>query len=304
MLITAPSPRSAMCSSAACPTKYAPFRFASSVSSNCSSVTSPTGTIGKIPAAFTSTSTRPNSEIARLTRLRQSSTRSWWLCTKSARPPFASMPSATSRPRPASRPASTTLAPSRANASAMPRPMPEVPPVTTATFPSRRFILWSRDAMRCTSDRLPGGDRECAVVPRRRRDPEDLTRLRRRRDLAVQLTGDPNSARDRLAVAGELPAAAVVDVVLQADADVAAEEDRRRRHRQLELPDAADGEDRARGQLADEREQILQGRVAGRLIAHHELVEVGRLEQPLGDQVLRHPELTGLVDLELRLDVV
>ena len=55
-----------------------------------------------------------------------------------ARPPAASISATTSLPRVSLRPATTTWAPSAANATAIARPMLLVAPVTSAVLPARR----------------------------------------------------------------------------------------------------------------------------------------------------------------------
>src|ERR1700710_987721 len=97
-----------------------------------------------MPALLTRMSMRPpSSSLAWAARFCEASgepSRSIW--TKSACPPCARISSTTSAPRCASRPLTTTCAPSRAKATAIARPMLLVAPVTSAVF-SCNLIDWT-----------------------------------------------------------------------------------------------------------------------------------------------------------------
>src|SRR3712207_6619678 len=82
------------------------------------------------------------------------------------------------------------------------------------------------------------------------RQPDHLTGLGRRGRLVPELAQDPHRARHKLLVRREL-ALRVVVVVLEADADVPAQQDRLGRRGQLRAADGADAEDRLRWQHAD-----------------------------------------------------
>src|SRR6478752_6949512 len=89
------------------------------------------------PALLTRMSTLPASSARRVTAPASPTS----AATKRARPRSAEIASTTVVPRPASRPWTTTSAPSRARRSAIARPIPEVAPVTSALWPSRVLRL-------------------------------------------------------------------------------------------------------------------------------------------------------------------
>jgi hypothetical protein len=78
---------------------------------------------------------RPKARTAASTSPRASLTRPRSAACQEAFPPSAPISATTPRPAAASRPLTTTAAPSRAHARAIARPMPRVAPVTTATRP-------------------------------------------------------------------------------------------------------------------------------------------------------------------------
>ena len=92
---------------------------------------------------MTRMSTSPASSARRVTAAASPTS----AATKRARPPSAEIASTTFLPRSASRPWTTTSAPSRARRSAIARPIPEVAPVTSAVWPTRllRLLLLTDD---------------------------------------------------------------------------------------------------------------------------------------------------------------
>src|SRR3954447_20602545 len=117
-------------------------------------------------------------------------------------------------------------------------------------------------------------------------------------DADVHRLEDRHGALDELPVRGERPAREV-QVVLEADARVAADERGERDVRQLHAADREGGEDRVLRQPADERQQrrrVVRGPVRD---AHAELDQRRVVDQSLTDQVGDHHEVAGVEDLEL-----
>src|SRR5882672_9989638 len=96
----------------------------------------------KTPALLTSTSNLPNASTAERTAFCASAARLTSHTTAMALPPDASMSSTTAWSFSKRRPATATLAPSRAKARAVPRPMPVPPPVIKTTLPASRVTKW------------------------------------------------------------------------------------------------------------------------------------------------------------------
>ncbi len=111
-------------------------RFTASIASQSSGFVPTTGPNDAVPAAVTSTSRRPKSATVCSTSATTAASCVTSVGTASARPPAALIAAATSAICWRVRAASTTAAPSRANASAIARPMPRPAPVTIATWPS------------------------------------------------------------------------------------------------------------------------------------------------------------------------
>src|SRR5262249_36798494 len=131
--------------------------------------------------------------------------------------------------------------------------------------------------------------------------PELLTHFVRSEDAHVHPAEDRDSALDELRVRRE-DAAREVEVVLEADAHVAADDRGEGGIRKLHPPDRERREDAACRQLPDEREErpgIVRGAVGD---AHAELDQNRVLDQALGDHLLDEHELPGVEDLELRSD--
>src|SRR6476620_7562663 len=105
---------------------------------NCSGVSLVAGTAVPMPALLTRMSTRPNSSIARATRLVQESGSATSVATVSARLPACSTSRAVSASRSTRRAPSARSAPASARPWANATPRPLEAPVTTATRPSRR----------------------------------------------------------------------------------------------------------------------------------------------------------------------
>jgi hypothetical protein len=107
-------------------------------------VISCTGLIGcSAPALLKAMSRRPNRSTADCGAASTSSPRVTSHITANDRPPACSITRAVSTLPSMATSATTTLAPSRANARALARPMPLVAPVTNATFPSKRRVMAS-----------------------------------------------------------------------------------------------------------------------------------------------------------------
>src|SRR5437867_12771863 len=126
-----------------------PRRSMLMIRSHSSSSTSAVGTnfFGSTPALLKATSSRPKASPALSKAALTSSPRVTSHVTASARPPCSSIMRAVSWLPCSDTSVTTTLAPSRANASAAARPMPLAAPVTNATFPVK-------SALPCVSIRL------------------------------------------------------------------------------------------------------------------------------------------------------
>src|SRR6266404_1352398 len=126
-----------------------PRRSMLMIRSHSSSSTSAVGTnfFGSTPALLKATSSRPKASTVLCRAALTSSPRVTSHLTASARPPCSSIMRAVSWLPCSDTSATTTLAPSRANASAAARPMPLAAPVTNATFPVK-------SALPCVSIRL------------------------------------------------------------------------------------------------------------------------------------------------------
>ena len=109
---------------------------------------------------------------------------------------------------------------------------------------------------------------------------------------------DRPRALDELRVGG-LDALAQVEVVLQPDADVPAEQHRLRDPRHLHPAERERRPDRVVGQLVDHRRE--QRRVGGCAVrdVHAELEHRRRVDQPLLDQLAAEPQVAGVEDLHL-----
>ena len=98
---------------------------------------------------------------------------------------------------------------------------------------------------------------------------------------------------------GRLDAALEPDVVLEPDANVAADERSERDVRQLHPADGEGREHAVGRELVHEREQ--RPRVVGRAVgdAHAQLEQRGLVDEPLGQQLLREHEVARVEDLDL-----
>src|SRR5215207_73571 len=136
-LTMVPPPASRMWGKTALLRRKGARRFTSSVRSQPSSSSFSTGPGASVPAAFTSTSTRPkaSSVLSTAPRIWLSSAKS--IVRASARRPAASTSWATSSRSFLLRASSTTSAPAFARAIAVARPRPLLAPVTMADPPSR-----------------------------------------------------------------------------------------------------------------------------------------------------------------------
>src|SRR5438034_4579268 len=119
-----------------------PRRSMLMIRSHSSSSTSAVGTIffGSTPALLKATSSRPKASTALSRADLTSSPRVTSHLTASGRPPCSSIMRAVSWLPCSDTSATTTLAPSRAYASAAARPMPLAAPVTNATFPVKSAL--------------------------------------------------------------------------------------------------------------------------------------------------------------------
>src|SRR5947208_4192312 len=126
-----------------------PRRSMLMIRSHATPSTSAVGTnfFGSTPALLKATSSRPKASTVLSRAALTSSPRVTSHVTASARPPCSSIMRAVSWLPCSDTSATTTLAPSRANASAAARPMPLAAPVTNATFPVK-------SALPCVSIRL------------------------------------------------------------------------------------------------------------------------------------------------------
>src|SRR6202163_2836952 len=111
--------------------RITPSTFVSNVAAYVSAVWSVIGpTWPSVPALFTATSRRPNRATVLSTRARTSSSLRTSALMNSASEPRERSSLASALPASSRRPATTTLAPFLANATAAARPMPVSPPVT------------------------------------------------------------------------------------------------------------------------------------------------------------------------------
>ena len=147
MLTIAPSMRSRrMILAASCMRKNGARVLTANMRSNSSGEVSKSVPRSVMPAALTSTSTRPKARSAAAITARVSSMTARSARTNSARQPCRARSAATARPRSALRPQMTRpRTPRSANRRATASPSPCVPPVTTATLPSScvLFRSWS-----------------------------------------------------------------------------------------------------------------------------------------------------------------
>src|SRR3990170_2558472 len=111
-------------------------RFSASIASQSAGLAPATGPNDAVPAAVTSTSRRPSSATASPASASTAASCVPSVGIASARPPRARMCAATPARCWRERAASTTAAPSAANASATARPIPRPAPVTSAPCPS------------------------------------------------------------------------------------------------------------------------------------------------------------------------
>src|SRR5262245_19802076 len=116
-----------------------PWRLVSMIRFHSASSYSAVGAafVGRIPALLKAKSSRPNASTVLSRAAFTSSARVTSHRTASARPPCSSIMRIVSWLPCSDTSATTTLAPSRANASAAARPMPLAAPVTKATFPAK-----------------------------------------------------------------------------------------------------------------------------------------------------------------------
>src|SRR5438128_1573584 len=147
------------------------------------------GFLGSMPALLNAQSSRPTDSTVLARAAFTSAARVTSHRTASARPPCFSIRRAVSWLPCSDTSAATTLAPSRANASAAARPMPLAAPVTNATFPPK-LPFWFL-AISCSFPcRSPLGDRAARCV----------TAAARANSLAVLLVADLLHPCHRLAV--------------------------------------------------------------------------------------------------------
>src|SRR3989454_333413 len=147
--------------------RNAPRRLTSMTRSQSSSFMRTRRPSRMTPALLTRMSTRPNRCLAASTNRSASSRITASATTPRTAPPRASSSLAERWSRSASRPETTTAAPSSASNVAIARPMPRLPPVTIATRPSRgpfytasprlrlRLALRPRDVLRLAPPRSP-----------------------------------------------------------------------------------------------------------------------------------------------------
>src|SRR5438067_12169121 len=147
------------------------------------------GFLGSMPALLKAKSSRPKASTVLARPTFTSSARVTSHRTATARPPCSSIRRAVSWLPCSDTSAATTLAPSRANASAAARPMPLAAPVTNATFPPK-LPFWFL-AISCSfPGRSPLGNRAARCV----------TAGARANSLAVLLVADLLHPVHRLAV--------------------------------------------------------------------------------------------------------
>lgn len=107
-----------------------------------------------------------------------------------------------------------------------------------------------------TNPRVPSTARSDGASGGGPSQPEDVTRLRGRRHRSLERLRDVDHALDELRVALGRLASPVVDVVLQAGADVAAEDDAHRRERELVGAEPQCVEQRAVGEVVDAADEV------------------------------------------------
>src|SRR5215217_7684349 len=140
VLTIAPWPRRSMCSISCFMATNAPRRFTATRRSHSSSVISWAGLTGcSMPALLKAMSRPPKRSTVAASAASICSLLVTSHATATAWPPACSIRRAVSSTPSAAMSATTTPAPSRANARAAARPMPLVAPVTKATFPSKRL---------------------------------------------------------------------------------------------------------------------------------------------------------------------
>src|SRR4051794_12415317 len=159
------------------------------------------GFLGSMPALLKAKSNRPNASTVLARAAFTSSAPVTLHRTASARPPCSSIRRAVSWLPCSDTSAATTLAPSRANASAAARPMPLAAPVTNATFPENRplsFVSIVSSCLRSTPHDVVG----CQCGFNRADDvrARHLPAAARAMSLAVLLVGDVVHPIDHLAV--------------------------------------------------------------------------------------------------------
>src|SRR5690348_13686292 len=131
-------------------------------------------------------------------------------------------------------------------------------------------------------------------------EAELLAALGRRERTSAQTRDDLAGTFGQRAVRG-MDALVEPDVVLETDADVAAQEHRLRHHRHLHAADAEAGPERALREIVDHR---LHGGGVGFGTpgnAEAKLEQRRTLEQAFLHHLLGEPEMAGVEDLELRL---
>jgi len=143
---------------------HTPLRLMEMTRSQFSSVQSAVGALlPSMPALLNATSSRPKFSIAWFTALSTSAGFDTSVLTNMASPPAFLIAWAASSPSLTRTSARTTLAPSRAKASAVARPIPAAAPVTRATLPLNfpaitSSLTWSRRSCRSagSSPSAPG----------------------------------------------------------------------------------------------------------------------------------------------------
>src|SRR6266403_1913155 len=138
ILTIAPPPHFRNSGSSARDTRNGPFTFTVIMRSHSSSLIPSTVETCNVPALFTSTFSRPNRSTVPFTARSTSRARVTSHSIANPAPPCFWISLITSRSFSSRRPATVTLAPSRANASAIARPIPVPPPVISATLPESR----------------------------------------------------------------------------------------------------------------------------------------------------------------------
>src|SRR5216683_1586766 len=138
----APPPHFRNSGSTARDTRNGPFTFTVITRSHSSSLIPSTVDTCSIPALFTSTFSRPNRSTVPFTARSTSRTRVTSHSIANPAPPVFCTSLITSRSFSNRLPATATLAPSRANASAIARPIPVPPPVINATLPESRVTVF------------------------------------------------------------------------------------------------------------------------------------------------------------------